>query len=56
MAARKTAILDAAIAVIARRGVRGLRVEEVAADAGVDISLVSSTLVAAAVYALADRS
>jgi AcrR family transcriptional regulator len=39
VADRKTAILDAAIAVIARRGVRGLRVEEVAADAGVAVSL-----------------
>jgi AcrR family transcriptional regulator len=36
---RKTAILDAAISAIARRGVRGLRVEEVAADAGVAVSL-----------------
>lgn len=39
MSARKTAILDAAITVIARRGVRGLRVEEVAASAGVAVSL-----------------
>jgi AcrR family transcriptional regulator len=36
---RSSAILDAAIAVIARRGVRGLRVEEVAAEAGVATSL-----------------
>lgn len=36
---RKTAILDAAIAVIARQGVRGLRVEEVAKQAGVAVSL-----------------
>lgn len=36
---RKTAILDAAIAVIAERGVRGLRVEEVAKAAGVAVSL-----------------
>lgn len=36
---RKTAILDAAIAVIAERGVRGLRVENVAAAAGVAVSL-----------------
>jgi len=34
------AIVEAAIAGIARRGVRGLRVEEVAADAGVATSLV----------------
>jgi AcrR family transcriptional regulator len=36
---RRSAILDAAIAVIARRGVRGLRVEQVAAEAGVAVSL-----------------
>ncbi len=39
MADRKTAILDAAIAAIASRGVRGLRVEEVAREAGVAVSL-----------------
>lgn len=39
MADRKTAILDAAISTIARRGVRGLRVEEVAREAGVAVSL-----------------
>jgi AcrR family transcriptional regulator len=37
---RRGAILDAAIAVIARRGVRGLRVEQVAAEAGVAVSLI----------------
>lgn len=36
---RKTAILDAAITVIATHGIRGLRVEEVAAAAGVAVSL-----------------
>jgi len=36
---RKTAILDAAITRIAARGVRGLRVEEVAKEAGVAVSL-----------------
>jgi AcrR family transcriptional regulator len=36
---RRHAILDAAIGVIARRGVRGLRVEEVAEAAGVAVSL-----------------
>jgi AcrR family transcriptional regulator len=36
---RRADILDAAIAVIARRGVRGLRVEQVAAEAGVATSL-----------------
>jgi len=36
---RRAAILDAAITVIARRGVRGLRVEQVAAEAGVATSL-----------------
>jgi len=39
VADRKTAILDAAIAVIARNGVRGLRVEDVAETAGVAVSL-----------------
>src|SRR3954468_9345301 len=37
---RKGAILDAAIKVISRRGVRGLRVEQVAAEAGVAVSLI----------------
>jgi AcrR family transcriptional regulator len=37
---RRQAILDAAIAVIARRGVRGLRVEQVAEEAGVAVSLI----------------
>jgi AcrR family transcriptional regulator len=36
---RKSAILDAAIGVIARRGVRGFRVEQVAEQAGVAVSL-----------------
>ena len=40
VAGRRQAILDAAIAVIARRGVRGLRVEQVAAEAGVAVSLI----------------
>ncbi len=39
MADRKHTILDAAISVIARKGVRGLRVEEVAERAGVAVSL-----------------
>ena len=37
---RRKLILDAAIAVIARDGVRGLRVENVAAEAGVAVSLI----------------
>jgi AcrR family transcriptional regulator len=37
---RRTGILDAAISIIARRGVRGLRVEQVAAEAGVAVSLI----------------
>ena len=37
---RRQAILDAAVAVIARRGVRGLRVEQVASEAGVAVSLI----------------
>jgi AcrR family transcriptional regulator len=39
VADRRSAILDAAIAVIARRGVRGFRVEQVAEEAGVAVSL-----------------
>lgn len=39
MADRKRIILDAAISTIARNGVRGLRVEEVAERAGVAVSL-----------------
>jgi AcrR family transcriptional regulator len=39
MTSRRTALLDAAVLAIARRGVRGLRVEEVAADAGVSVAL-----------------
>jgi AcrR family transcriptional regulator len=39
MADRKRAILDAAIGVIARKGVRGMRVEDVAERAGVAVSL-----------------
>ncbi|WP_326707100.1 helix-turn-helix domain-containing protein [Streptomyces cyaneofuscatus] len=37
---RRTAILEAAATVIARRGVRGLRVEELAAEAGVSKALI----------------
>ena len=37
---RRNLILDAAIGVIARKGVRGLRVEVVAAEAGVAVSLI----------------
>lgn len=40
MSDRRSAILEAAIKVIARRGVRGLRVEQVAAEAGVAVSLI----------------
>ncbi|MDH6143569.1 MULTISPECIES: TetR/AcrR family transcriptional regulator [Kitasatospora] len=40
MAGRKTSILEAAARVIARRGVRGLRVEELAAEAGVSTALI----------------
>jgi AcrR family transcriptional regulator len=39
MTDRRRALLDAAIAVIARDGVRGLRVERVAEEAGVAVSL-----------------
>jgi AcrR family transcriptional regulator len=40
MASRNTQILEAAARVIARRGVRGLRVEELAAEAGVSTGLI----------------
>ncbi|MGH2973689.1 MAG: TetR/AcrR family transcriptional regulator [Solirubrobacterales bacterium] len=40
MADRRTAILEAACRVIARRGVRGLRVEELAREAGISVSLI----------------
>ena len=40
MADRRNLILDAAISVIAKHGVRGLRVENVAAEAGVAVSLI----------------
>lgn len=40
MADRRTVILEAAARVIARRGVRGLRVEELAAEAGVSNGLI----------------
>ncbi|MGW4892761.1 TetR/AcrR family transcriptional regulator [Kitasatospora sp. NPDC004240] len=40
MSDRRTGILRAATRVIARRGVRGLRVEELAAEAGVSTSLI----------------
>ncbi|MEZ0093825.1 TetR/AcrR family transcriptional regulator [Streptacidiphilus sp. EB129] len=40
MSDRRTAILKAATRVIARRGVRGLRVEELSAEAGVSTSLI----------------
>jgi len=36
---RRTAILEGAARVIARRGVRGLRMEELAAEAGVSTAL-----------------
>ncbi|MFC0437749.1 TetR/AcrR family transcriptional regulator [Kutzneria buriramensis] len=37
---RRNSILDAAVRVIARAGVRGLRVEELAAEAGVSMALI----------------
>ncbi len=40
VADRKTEILEAACRVIARRGVRGLRMEELAAEAGVSVALI----------------
>jgi AcrR family transcriptional regulator len=40
VATKRDTILEAAVGVIARRGVRGLRVEEIAADAGVSLGLI----------------
>ncbi|AJE85328.1 HTH-type transcriptional regulator BetI [Streptomyces albus] len=40
MASRSTQILEAAARMVARRGVRGLRVEELAAEAGVSTGLI----------------
>jgi AcrR family transcriptional regulator len=40
VSARRTAILEAAARVIAQRGIRGLRVEELAEEAGVSTSLI----------------
>ncbi|MEU1508004.1 TetR/AcrR family transcriptional regulator [Kitasatospora sp. NPDC005748] len=40
MADRRTLIMEAAARVIARRGVRGLRVEELASEAGVSTALI----------------
>ena len=40
MTDRKRALLDSTVRVIARKGVRGLRVEEVAKDAGVSVALI----------------
>ncbi|MFD7630110.1 TetR/AcrR family transcriptional regulator [Streptomyces sp. NPDC059851] len=40
MADRQALILEAAVRVIARRGVRGLRVEDLAAEAGVSTALI----------------
>ena len=40
MSDRKTEILEAACRVIARRGVRGLRMEELASEAGVSVALI----------------
>ncbi|MFI1223364.1 MULTISPECIES: TetR/AcrR family transcriptional regulator [unclassified Streptomyces] len=40
MSDRRTTILEAAATVIARRGIRGLRVEELAAEAGVSKALI----------------
>jgi len=40
MTDRKKALLESAVRTIARKGVRGLRVEEVAKDAGVSVALI----------------
>lgn len=59
---RRSELLDATITVIARRGVRGLRVQEVAAEAGVSVPLIyhyygnREGLLAAALAAVNDRA
>ena len=59
---RRSELLDATITVIARRGVRGLRVQEVAAQAGVSVPLIyhyygnREGLLAAALAAVNERA
>ena len=59
---RKRALLDSTVRVIARKGVRGLRVEEVAKDAGVSVALIyhhfgdRSTLLKSALLHIGDRA
>lgn len=59
---RRSELLDATITVIARRGVRGLRVQEVAAEAGVSVPLIyhyfgsREGLLTAALAAVNDRA
>lgn len=62
MTDRRSDLLDATITVIARRGVRGLRVQEVAAQAGVSVPLIyhyfgnREGLLSAALSAVDDRA
>jgi len=59
---RKRALLDSTVRVIARKGVRGLRVEEVAKDAGVSVALIyhyfgdRSTLLLSALLHIGQRA
>ena len=62
MTDRKRALLDSTVRVIARKGVRGLRVEEVATDAGVSVALIyhhfgdRSTLLQSALLHIGQRA
>ena len=59
---RRAQLLDVTIAVIARRGARGMRVQEVAADAGVSVPLLyhyfgsREGLLEAALFAVSERA
>ncbi len=59
---RRTQLLDATVAVIARRGVRGLRVQEVASEVGVSVALIyhyfgnREGLLAAALQSVSDTA
>ena len=62
MTDRKRALLDSTVRIIARKGVRGLRVEEVAKDAGVSVALIyhhfddRSTLLTSALLHVGERA
>jgi AcrR family transcriptional regulator len=62
MTDRKRALLDSTVRIIAHKGVRGLRVEEVAKEAGVSVALIyhhfgdRSTLLASALLHIGQRA